>query len=58
MSARGLDTDLPLLLAEMPEALVVVWDDLAVDWASLDAVIVRSAWDYHTRCGASRSGVP
>ncbi len=26
-----------------------VWDDEAVDWASYDRVVVRSAWDYTTR---------
>ena len=26
-----------------------VWDDPAVRWASFDAVIVRSTWDYHRR---------
>ncbi len=42
----------------MPEAAVVVWADHAVDFVSFDAVIVRSAWDDHTRRDASRSGVP
>lgn len=31
------------------QANAAVWDDPAVDWASYDAVIVRSCWDYHRR---------
>ena len=27
----------------------VVWDDATVEWASLDAVVVRSCWDYYLR---------
>lgn len=27
----------------------VVWDDADVDWASFDAVVLRSTWDYHLR---------
>ena len=48
--ARDLDTDLPLLLAELGgDAQVVVWDDPSVDWSTYDAVVVRSAWDYPKR---------
>lgn len=47
--AVELDTDLPLLTAELPEARVVIWDDPTVDWAGFDAVVIRSAWDYHER---------
>lgn len=25
----------------------MVWDDPAVDWASYEAVVIRSTWDYH-----------
>lgn len=31
------------------EAAAVRWDDPAVAWASFDAVILRSTWDYHRR---------
>jgi glutathione synthase/RimK-type ligase-like ATP-grasp enzyme len=46
-AAQALDTDLPLLLAELPEATIVTWDDPAVDWAAFGAVVLRSTWDYH-----------
>ena len=36
-----------MLLAELPEAVVLTWDDHAVDWALFDAVVIRSTWDYH-----------
>jgi glutathione synthase/RimK-type ligase-like ATP-grasp enzyme len=29
------------------DASPVVWNDPAVDWASYDALLVRSIWDYH-----------
>lgn len=48
-AARGLDTDLPLLARELPEATVVAWDDPTFDWSACSTVVVRSAWDYHTR---------
>lgn len=41
------DADEALLLPHLPEAELVCWDDPQVDWASYDAVIVRSAWNYH-----------
>ena len=50
-AARALDTDLPLLLAELPEATVVLWDDHTVDWAAFGAVVLRSTWDYHAHLG-------
>lgn len=50
-SAIDVDTDLPLLLAEMPEASIEVWDDPTVEWSRFDAVVIRSTWDYH-RCRA------
>jgi glutathione synthase/RimK-type ligase-like ATP-grasp enzyme len=31
------------------EVATRAWDDPAVDWASYDAVIIRSTWDYHHR---------
>jgi glutathione synthase/RimK-type ligase-like ATP-grasp enzyme len=46
-AARALDTDLPLLLAELPEATVLTWDDSTVDWGAFGAVVIRSTWDYH-----------
>jgi glutathione synthase/RimK-type ligase-like ATP-grasp enzyme len=48
-AARDLDTDLPLLGCELPEAAVVAWDDPTVDWGSFSAAIIRSTWDYHRR---------
>lgn len=47
-AARDLDTDLPLLLAALPdgEAEVASWDDPEVDWAAYDAIVLRSTWDY------------
>ena len=48
-SARALDTDLPLLVAELPEAKIVTWDDPTVDWSAFGAVVIRSTWDYHAR---------
>jgi len=30
-------------------AVPAVWDDARVDWRAFDAVVVRSAWDYHLR---------
>jgi glutathione synthase/RimK-type ligase-like ATP-grasp enzyme len=46
-AAQALDTDLPLLVAELPEATIVTWDDHTVDWAAFGAVVLRSTWDYH-----------
>ncbi len=51
--ARELDEDMAPLCGAMlhlgiPHE-VVVWNDPGVDWASFDAAIVRSTWDYHTR---------
>src|SRR5688500_5692841 len=30
-------------------ATPAIWDDAAVDWASFDAALLRSPWDYHHR---------
>ncbi len=49
LAARDLDSDLPLLCRELPDAVVVAWDDSTVDWPRFDTVIVRSAWNYHDR---------
>jgi glutathione synthase/RimK-type ligase-like ATP-grasp enzyme len=51
--APDLDEDGPLLLDALEsagaDASVALWDDDAVDWASFDAVLVRSTWDYPLR---------
>lgn len=47
--AREVDTDLPLLVSEMPEASIVEWTDPSVDWSQFDRVVLRSPWDYHRR---------
>ena len=51
--ARGLDEDLPPLLAALAEsgidADVVDWDAADVDWSSFDIVVLRSTWDYAAR---------
>ena len=41
-----LDTDEELLLPELPEGVVVHWDDPDVDWASFDLAVLRSTWNY------------
>jgi glutathione synthase/RimK-type ligase-like ATP-grasp enzyme len=44
------DDDRPLLVELWNlgiEAEPAVWDDPSVDWGSFDAVVIRSAWDYH-----------
>lgn len=33
------------------EAQTLLWTDPEVDWASFDAAIVRTTWDYHVRLG-------
>lgn len=48
-SARDVDTDLPLLQRELPEASIVSWDDPVADWSAFRQVVIRSAWDYHRR---------
>ena len=48
-AAREVDTDLPLLRRELPQAVLAVWDDAEVDWSAFDVVVLRSAWDYHYR---------
>jgi O-ureido-D-serine cyclo-ligase len=53
-AARDLDEDLPPLVAALRTQAeirhdVVDWDDPAVDWASFDLVVLRSAWDYSQR---------
>lgn len=44
-----MDTDLPLLRRELPEATVVSWDDASIDWSAFRSVVLRSPWDYHRR---------
>ncbi|MGW2827796.1 ATP-grasp domain-containing protein [Streptomyces sp. NPDC001286] len=47
------DCDLPVLrdalCAGGALADVVVWDDVEVDWAAYDLVVIRSTWDYSWR---------
>lgn len=45
--AVGVDTDLPLLQAAMPEASIVSWRDDRIDWSAYRTVVLRSTWDYH-----------
>ena len=40
------DVDEELLLPLMPGSDLVAWEDPSVDWASYDAVILRSTWNY------------
>jgi hypothetical protein len=51
--AVALDDDLPLLVQAARQrgidAEITLWDDPGVDWASYDAVVVRSCWDYITQ---------
>ena len=49
VTSRGLphpDVDERLLLPLVPGGALVAWEDDAVDWASYDAVILRSTWNY------------
>ncbi|MFZ5481704.1 MAG: ATP-grasp domain-containing protein [Myxococcota bacterium] len=39
------------------EGVAAVWDDPGVDWATFDAVCVRSPWDYHLRVEAFEAWV-
>jgi glutathione synthase/RimK-type ligase-like ATP-grasp enzyme len=52
-AARGLDEDMGPLTAALAavgaHAQITDWDDRAIDWARFDAVVLRSAWDYHER---------
>jgi O-ureido-D-serine cyclo-ligase len=52
-AARGLDGDLPVLLAAFAaagaQAAITDWDDPAVDWERFDLALLRSAWDYTER---------
>jgi glutathione synthase/RimK-type ligase-like ATP-grasp enzyme len=45
-----LDDDLPPLVAALARrdvnAVVVDWNDDAVDWAAVDLAVIRSTWDY------------
>jgi len=51
--ARGLDEDEPPLHLALQNAgcnvQIVEWDDSKVDWASFDAALLRSTWDYAER---------
>jgi O-ureido-D-serine cyclo-ligase len=52
-AARGLDEDLPPLLAALDEAgleaAVTDWDDPEVDWTGFRLALLRSTWDYAER---------
>jgi hypothetical protein len=52
-AARGLDEDLPPLLAALDEAgldgHVADWDDPHVDWTGFRLALLRSTWDYAER---------
>jgi hypothetical protein len=52
-AARGLDEDLPPLLAALDaagvDAAVADWDDPEVDWAGFRLALLRSTWDYAER---------
>lgn len=52
-AARGLDEDMAPLTAALAaagaRAEITDWDDSSIDWARFDAVVLRSAWDYHER---------
>jgi hypothetical protein len=37
------------LLRDGHEVVAAIWDDPSVDWQSLDAIVLRSTWDYHKR---------
>ncbi|MGW1795476.1 ATP-grasp domain-containing protein [Streptomyces sp. NPDC001984] len=47
------DRDLPVLERALTdagaEAAAVAWDDIDVDWAGFDLVVIRSTWDYSWR---------
>lgn len=49
----ALDEDMPLLCKAFDEigvaASTPAWDDPAIDWASFDAALLRSTWDYMDR---------
>ena len=46
------DADEVMLLPHLPEAELVCWDNPNVDWATYDAVIIRSTWNYHDHLDA------
>ena len=48
--AEALDEDLPPLLAAFgADAVVVRWDEAAIEWSAFDLVLLRSTWDYVPR---------
>jgi O-ureido-D-serine cyclo-ligase len=55
-AARGLDDDLPILVAAFTaagaQAEIADWDDPDVDWGRFDLALLRSAWDYTERLPA------
>ena len=59
--ALALDPDMPPLVAAFTAAGCAVetpcWDDAAVDWATFDAALLRSTWDYVPRAVEFRAFV-
>src|SRR5688572_2893507 len=57
--APSLATDdrplVPALATLDIEARAAVWSDPSMDWATFDAVVLRSCWDYHLRVGEFRA---
>ena len=44
------DRLLPPALAQLGiRAVTAIWSDVAIDWASFDALVIRSPWDYFER---------
>ena len=52
-AARGLDEDMPLLVAALQAVglhpQIVDWDDPQVSWGEYDLALLRSTWDYTDR---------
>jgi hypothetical protein len=46
---------LPYLHQSDVATVAVAWDDPSIGWATFDAVILRSCWDYHLRPTAFRT---
>lgn len=48
------DVDAPLLVDALgalgAQAGPAIWDDASVDWSTFDLVVIRSTWDYVSRC--------
>src|ERR1700680_135138 len=44
----------PALDAHGVDAVPAVWSNCSLPWASFDAVVIRSCWDYHLHIAAFR----